>query len=160
MLSKYRNSYYDYISKGYSGLYEEEQLKKLKIMKANVKTNSILDIGCGSGFSGKIFSCKIIGLDLSFNLLKQAKFSKVLAAAENLPFKDKSFEGIICVTAIHNFKNYKKALLEIKRIMRKSGAISVLKRSKKFSKIVRDIKKMFKIVNEIDEEKDRILIVN
>jgi len=160
MPSNCRPNYYDYISRGYSELYEEEQLKKLRIIKENLKTDFILDIGCGSGISKNIFSCKIIGIDSSFNLLKKAKFPRILAAAENLPFKNKSFENIICVTAIHNFNNYKKALSEMKRIMKKSGAITVLKRSKKYDRIVKDIKKMFNVVEEINEEKDLILVVN
>jgi ubiquinone/menaquinone biosynthesis C-methylase UbiE len=159
MPSNCRHNYYDYISRGYGELYKEEQSKKLRIINENLKTDFILDVGCGCGLSNNVFSCKIIGIDLSFNLLKKADFPKVLAAAENLPFKAMSFENIICVTAIHNFKNYKNALSEMKRVMKKSGAITVLKRSKKCDNIVKEIKRNFNVIKEIDEEKDRILIV-
>lgn len=152
-------SYYDFISPSYNKLYKEEQLKKLGIIKANLNAKHILDIGCGTGLSKKVFSCELIGTDLSFSLLKRANFPKVFAMAENLPFKDKSFENIICVTAIHNFKAHKRALFEMKRVMKSSGAITVLKRSKKYENIVKNIKKIFHIIKEIDEEKDTIFIV-
>jgi hypothetical protein len=43
--------------------------------------------------------------------------------------------------------------------MKKSGAITVLKRSKKCDNIVKEIKRNFNVIKEIDEEKDRILII-
>ena len=107
--------YYDAIAKSYDGLHKEEQLKKFSIIKSRIKTGKstrILDVGCGTGISSG-FGCFTIGIDSSIGLLRQNKRSnRVLAMAEELPFKSGSFDHVVCVTALHNFIDSKKALLE------------------------------------------------
>ena len=122
--------YYNKIAKGYNELHKEEQLKKIKIIKQNIKIKQpVLDIGAGTGISSEPF--KAIALDPAINMLKQYKGKKVVGKAENLPFKDNTFNTIISVTALHH-TNIKKALKEIKRVATKDAqiAITILKKSK------------------------------
>lgn len=152
-------AYYDAISKGYNKLYKEEQLKKLAIIKNNVKISKntkILDIGCGTGVSSQ-FNCKVVGIDPSMGLIKQNKCPKVLGIAELLPFKDNSFDYVISVTAIHNFEDIKKAVKEIKRVCNGKFVFTVLRKSGKFDFIKKLIEKNFKVEKELEEEKDAIL---
>lgn len=137
--------YYNKIAKGYNELHKEEQLKKIKIIKQNIKIKQpVLDIGAGTGISSEPF--KAIALDPAINMLKQYKGKKVVGKAENLPFKDNTFNTIISVTALHH-TNIKKALKEIKRVATKDAqiAITILKKSK--------IKLPYK---KIEESKDYI----
>ena len=78
--------------------------------------------------------------------------------AEKLPFKNKSFDVIVSVTAIHNFKDQEKALDEMLRIGKKTIVITLLKKAQKYKKIKDLIYKKLKNVKEIDEEKDTIFI--
>ena len=153
-------NYYNQIARGYSELYKEEQFNKLFIIKSNIETSKetrILDIGCGNGISSE-FDCFVVGLDNSIELLKQNKSKlKILSNAETLPFKDNSFNYVISVTSIHNFKNLKQSIKEIKRVATKKLIFSVLKKSKKFDLIMDIIKKNFKIDKIIDEGRDTIL---
>lgn len=153
-------AYYDAISKGYNELYKEEQLKKLAIIKNNVKISKntkILDIGCGTGLSSG-FACFVAGVDSSIGLLKQNKgIRKILGNAEALPFKDNSFDYVISVTAIHNFEDIKKAVKEIKRVCNGKFVFTVLRKSGKFDFIKKLIEKNFKVEKELEEEKDAIL---
>ena len=126
--------YYNQIARGYNELHKQEQLNKIKIIKKHLKPRGLLlDIGAGTGISTKPFEkhCKCIALDPSINMLKQYKGLKVLAKAENLPFKDKTFDTIISVTALHH-TNIKKALKEIKRVSKPKAqlALTMLKKSK------------------------------
>ncbi len=90
-------------------------------------------------------------------MLKQGKNAFYIQSyAENLPFKDKCFDKVISVTAIHNFKNIRKGLEEIKRVSKKDVALSILKRSTKIAEIKECIKKLFKITKKIEEDKDII----
>lgn len=151
--------YYDYIAKGYSGLYKEEQLNKLFIIKDNIKINKktrILDIGCGNGISSD-FDCFVVGIDPSIGLLKQNAKKKVRGIAEALPFKNSSFDYVISVTAIHNFKNIKMTIGEIKRVGKKGFIFSILRKSRKFGYIRNLIEKNFKIKKIIEEDNDTIL---
>ncbi len=107
--------YYDKIAEGYNQLYEEEQKKKLELIKKKLHfKGSILDIGAGTGLSAKYFK-NIILLDPSKEMLKKADGKKVVAKAEKLPFRDKMFDAIISVTSLHH-TDIRKAVKEIKRV--------------------------------------------
>lgn len=152
-------NYYDQIAKGYNELYEEEQINKIFPIKNSIKINKntkILDVGCGNGISSD-FDCFVVGVDPSMGLLKQNdKNRKLLGNAENLPFKESSFDYVISITAIHNFKNIRKSISEMKRVGKEKFVFSVLKRSRKFDFIKRIIVENFTIEKIVEEEKDAI----
>lgn len=150
--------YYDKIAEGYNELYEEEQERKLKLIKKHLNVKGlVLDIGAGTGVAKKYFK-NIILLDPSKEMLKKAKGKKVVAKAEKLPFKDKTFDAVISVTSLHH-TNIKKAIKEIKRVSKPNTkyAFTILKRSKSYLLIKQELKKNFKL-KEIDEEKDTVLV--
>jgi ubiquinone/menaquinone biosynthesis C-methylase UbiE len=156
--------YYNSISEGYNKLHKEEQLKKLAIIKKNIKIKNsdyLLDVGCGTAFSLEHFNCKKTGVDPSIRLLKQNKKDDLIqSVGEYLPFKDDSFDIIISITAIHNFDDLKKGLREIKRVAKDKIIISTLKRSSKNNLIEKEIMKLFKIDKIIKEDKDIIYFLN
>ena len=141
-------------------MHKKEQLSKIRLIKDNLKIKKqdfLLDVGCGTGIFAEEFNCIKIGVDPAINLLNQGKNAfYIQACAENLPFRDNSFDFVISVTAIHNFKNLRKGLEEIKRISKKDVALSILKRSSKLDEIKNNIKGLFKIIKIIDEDKDLI----
>jgi len=154
-------TYFDEIAGGYEELYKEEQLKKLRIIKDNLRIaleDLMLDVGCGPGFVAEVFDCRIIGLDPSEELLKKCSFETIRCEAEDIPFPDNHFDVVISVTSVHNFDNYKTGLLEIKRVGKERFAFTVLKNSKKFDDIKDFIEKNFGVKKTIDEEIDLILI--
>lgn len=153
------DGYYDKWPEGYEELHKEEQLKKAKIIRDNLeikKAAKLLDVGCGTGIYLGLFGCKVMGVDPSKGLLERNKFPHKQAFAENLPFKDGSFDIVISITAIHLFRDIEKSLTEIKRVGKKQFALSVLKSTKKLGKIARIVKKHFVIKKIILEEKDVI----
>ncbi|MBS3175298.1 class I SAM-dependent methyltransferase [Candidatus Woesearchaeota archaeon] len=155
---------YDKIASSYNRLYKEEQLKKLKAIEKilNVrKEDYLLDIGSGTGISTNYFKCNCFGLDPSFKMLKFSKDLKVCGYAENLPFKENTFDIIIAVTSFHNFIDFRKAILEIKRVSKKNAkiVITVMKKSSYLEQITDLIKENF-IFETIEEEKDIIFYGN
>lgn len=151
--------YYDAIAKGYNELHWEEQLRKLSIIKNNIKigkNTKILDVGCGTGISSG-FECNVVGVDPSINLIKQSSNKKkVVGIAESLPFKGSSFDYVISVTAIHNFTNINKSISEMKRVCRRNLVFSVLKKPEKFGFIKKSIEENFRVEKIIEEDKDVI----
>ncbi|MBW3004290.1 methyltransferase domain-containing protein, partial [Candidatus Woesearchaeota archaeon] len=112
-------NYYDETAEGYNELHGEEQLKKLRIIADEIKVTKdtkLLDVGCGTGLSAKVFNCNITGIDPAEKLLKQAPFKTIKAKAESMPFKDHEFDIVIAVTSIHNFADIEAGLKEIKRV--------------------------------------------
>ena len=155
--------YYNSISKGYDELYNEEQLSKTMIIVKNIRFHNdckLLDVGCGSGISMKPFNCKKIGVDNSEELLKLNPYPTIKADAENLPFDNNSFEVVICVTALHNFNNFEKAINEMVRVSKSRVVISLLKKSQNFKFLKKLIYEKFKINKVIDESKDEIFFLS
>ncbi len=169
------NSSYNDISKVYNTLHTFEQLQKLRIIAQNLrvkKSDKLLDVGCGTGLSVRIFNCNIVGIDKSDGMIKIAEEETpgfinpgqsvewIVGNAEELPFEKEHFDKVICVTAIHNFENPKKALGEIKRVVKKSKkpniAITLLKKSKKLEELKKLIEENFKVHKIIIEDKDII----
>lgn len=150
--------YYNLISRGYNELYGNEQTNKISLIKKHVKINKntkILDVGCGTGISSD-FDCFVVGIDPSIELLKQNKKIKVIGFAEDLPFKDNSFDYVISVTAMHNFCDIEVSIDEIKRVGKTNFVFSILKKSKKFKNIKRLIEGNFEVEKVVDEDKDFI----
>lgn len=160
--------FYNSIAKGYDRLYGEEQEAKLKIIKDNLDikiTDLLLDVGCGTGISSR-FNCKVVGIDPSIELMHQGKNSskmhrgckKILARAENLPFKSKVFDKVVSVTSMHNFDDLEKGIKEIKRVGKGDFAFSILKKTKYFEFIEKEIKNNFSVKKNIDAKQDCIFI--
>lgn len=136
---------YDVLAQGYKELHEEEQKLKLKFIKKHLELKnykSILDVGCGTTLS--FLTPTTVGVDPTFEMLKQGKKNVACAIAEKLPFKDDSFELVTSITALQNFTNPKKGLKEIKRVAKKDVVISFLKKSPNKERLAFFIHKEFK----------------
>lgn len=157
-------NFYKLISKGYNELYGEEQEIKHRIIKDNleIKNNDLLlDVGCGTKHSD--LNCSVIGIDPSIELLRQNNpldhiSNKILARAENIPFKDNTFDKVISVTSMHNFDDIEKGIKEIKRVGKEDFAFSILKKSNKFNLIENNIMENFDVKKIIDGKQDWIFI--
>lgn len=147
-------SYYDYLASGYDNLHGKEQLKKIKLIldEFNISNKKVLDIGCGTAFYSKFFK-HYAGIDNSKEMLNKANANVILGNAEKLPFENKSFDVVISISAIHNFKDYKKAIDEMFRVAKESVIVSLFKRPKNFN----EIKGYFKPDKEIDSDIDLIM---
>src|SRR3989344_6198673 len=159
-------NYYNKIAKGYEELHKEEQLKKIKIIKSFLKVSKkdkLLDVGCGTGLTTTPWKCERYGIDPAENLLERAHLKNKIkykkAKAESIPYPNNFFDVVISITAVQNFDNIEKGLKEIKRVGKNKFVLSFLKKSLKKSKIDHLIRKIFKVREIIEEEKDLIYII-
>ena len=97
----------------------------------------VLDVGCGKGFLVKdlMLECDgldVYGLDISSYAILRAPEELAgrlhLGSAEKLPFADNSFDCVISLNTIHNFKRPQatKALGEIERVCKGSKSFVVV----------------------------------
>jgi ubiquinone/menaquinone biosynthesis C-methylase UbiE len=154
--------YYAQIASGYEELHREEQLGKLRLVMQHLqyeKTDKVLDVGCGTGLSTLLFNCKKFGIDPTFELVQQAKkrMPVVQGNGEQLPFRDNSFDIVICLTALHNFTDPQRGLLEMKRVGTGRFAISILKRAKAFDALMKMASETFRVREMLEDPKDVIL---
>lgn len=88
----------------------------------------VLDVGANSGEMMRLLQtakqCRVKGVDLSLLAIEEAKKkgTKVLYAdAENLPFKDASFDVVILREVLTHIHEPLKALKEIRRVLKPKG---------------------------------------
>jgi len=96
----------------------------------------VLDVGCHAGtFTEEIAKAlpetEIFGIDIdraaiAYAREKRPKFHFQVAAAERLPFLDKTFNLVTCFEALEHVKHPKKALAEIKRCLKDNGWVVLL----------------------------------
>lgn len=104
---------------------------------SNLSRNSmILDAGCGAGIVTRGLAKRghiVIGTDHSYDMLEKAtsvcntdrdlrvKFSQV--DVESLPFKDVSFDMIVCLGVVTYLESEERALHEFSRLLRPGGVL-------------------------------------
>ena len=95
----------------------------------------ILDAGCGTGvFTQDVISkgAAVVGLDLSFPMLTRAReklsgtgFTALQGDMTRLPFKDRTFDRSLSITAIEFIPDARPAVAELFRVTRPGGLIVV-----------------------------------
>lgn len=151
-------NYYSSTAKSYNELHGREQLEKAGLIAQNLKPNGLLlDVGAGTGIATAIFQhdCECIALDPSIEMLKHFDGPKVVARAEQLPFKDNSFDAVVSITALHHAE-LSQAIAEIRRVAKPNAriGISFFKRAKYFARAV----KLFSGFKRLDSKFDAIFL--
>lgn len=106
-----------------------------KTIKRLKKKSTVLDVGCGTGFFGfeiTRLGHKVFGIDASKNIIDYAKTKKkansnsvllTLGNAEQLPFKEGSFDVCFCGVILHHLPDIYKISKEMFRVLKKDGFI-------------------------------------
>lgn len=95
----------------------------------NIEPDSnILDVGCGPTCAGRLFN---VGSKTYLDPLmdsyvktypeKLPKGEKICSVAESIPKQDESFDVVICINALDHMIDPVKALLEMRRVLKKEG---------------------------------------
>jgi SAM-dependent methyltransferase len=113
------------------GLYDD-LLRSIRELLATEKPARVLEAGCGTGYWLAALSDvapEIRGLDFSFEMLRKARERNlpgglVRATAGVLPFRDRSFDLIFCVNALHHFERFEDFVIEARRVLRPGGMLA------------------------------------
>jgi ubiquinone/menaquinone biosynthesis C-methylase UbiE len=91
----------------------------------------VLSVGCGpaiieEGLAEHGFN--VTGLDISEHALSQALDSVrgVVGSAENMLFSDSSFDAVIYIASLQFIEDYRQAVKETTRVLKKDGRILVM----------------------------------
>ena len=116
--------------------FEARILAEVLEVVSRVKNGVILEAGVGSGRVLlpllKTATSKFVGLDLSKEMLKIArikmsahkqKFNLLLGDAEHLPFRNNTFDAMICISMLHYLTLPETCLKEFSRTLKKEGVL-------------------------------------
>lgn len=102
-------------------------------LKQDIIKYSMIDVGCGQGKYFRYFnnSSLKVGGDVSIEMLRICKEDSpevncVVLEGESLPFKDESFDIVLCTRTLQHIKNQKLFLGELTRIILPQGHILLL----------------------------------
>ena len=88
----------------------------------------ILDLGSGTGAAFNLLNdFEVTAIDPDENMLKLNDFkNKLVGKAESLPFKDNTFDSVVCTFVWRNLDDTHKALSEIRRVLKAGGKFILL----------------------------------
>jgi ubiquinone/menaquinone biosynthesis C-methylase UbiE len=126
---------YDLVAPAYDRRYERNRYDGVRAcLHRFVDGNpaAIVEVGCGTGhwlaeLTPRGFSM-LAGLDRSSGMLEQARAAASTAllmrgTAEQLPWRDASFDRVFCVNALHHFPDPAAFMFECCRVLRTGGGM-------------------------------------
>ncbi|MEW6222348.1 MAG: class I SAM-dependent methyltransferase [Candidatus Hadarchaeota archaeon] len=132
---------YDETAEIYDRRYAEIQKAKYEKILRHMpeKLGRALDLGCGTGLLLGELRKKakvVIGVDASEKMLRGAKArggEVVLADADHLPFRDRTFDLVASVTLLQNMPKPARTVKEIARVMKVGGTAALTSLGRKHS---------------------------
>jgi demethylmenaquinone methyltransferase / 2-methoxy-6-polyprenyl-1,4-benzoquinol methylase len=126
--------------------------KRAANIVASWRPDKIVDLATGTGdlalvLQKKLPDAEVIGVDFLPEMLELAKKKGVrqtiLADAMKLPFPDASFDCVTIAFGLRNMENWKGALAEMSRVLKRNGHLLVLEFSLPTISIVRTIYRFY-----------------
>lgn len=124
-------------NEGFAGFLFSFTHKKLELIPHVLNKNKlekILEVGAGSGqhlkYVKQNFSEYTL-TDINFKFLnnynnkKDTRIRIKMADVQNLPFKSAHFDRVICSCLLHHVQDFEKALLEMRRVTKRGGLVSI-----------------------------------
>ena len=119
------HKFYDFVNSlttlGFDKSWRKQAAKKLN-------PGSVLDLGSGTGASyADLINFDVTALDPDEQMLSLNNFEKkVVGKGEELPFKENSFDNVLCCFVWRNVSDTEKALSEVYRVLKPGGKFILL----------------------------------
>jgi ubiquinone/menaquinone biosynthesis C-methylase UbiE len=157
-------SYYD----AFSNTYDNERFDNYHVFLDDSEVNAVkeflqdkvvLEVGCGTGLILQRLKrhCKdCIGVDLSSGMLSKAKkrgFDCIQADATSLPFRDESFDCVVCFKVLPHIPDAQSAIQEMTRVTKKGGVVALeFYNSQSLRYLVKRIKPASKVAKSVSDK--------
>ncbi len=143
--------FYKYFSKIYdrvNPIFYSNEMRKTVVDMAEIGDGDfVVEVGCGTGFTteeivSRVGEQNVVAVDLTPEQMQKAiaKFPSVnflRGDAENLPFKDGTFDAAISAGSIEYWPNPQKGIAEMARVTKSGGRVVILAPRKPDNPLVR-----------------------
>ncbi|AAB90718.1 methyltransferase domain-containing protein [Archaeoglobus fulgidus] len=130
---RYFSKIYDYINP----IFYSDKMRKTVVDMADIDAESlVLEVGCGTGFTTeeivrRIGEERVVAVDITPEQMMKARakmggVNYFLGDAENLPFKDNSFDAAISAGSIEYWPNPQRGIEEMARVTKSGGKVVIL----------------------------------
>ncbi len=130
---KYFSKIYDYVNP----IFYSDEMRRRVVDMAEIDAESlVLEVGCGTGFTTEEIvrrtgEKRVVAVDLTPEQMMKARaklggVNYFLGDAENLPFKDNSFDAAISAGSIEYWPNPQKGIEEMARVTKSGGKVVIL----------------------------------
>jgi SAM-dependent methyltransferase len=130
------------VAKGVFGPGMAEERRIARLLLGLVPGDGVLDIACGTGNFSRDFARSVgpdglvVGIDVSETMLTRAvedtreadlddRVAYVRGDAQELPFRDHSFDAVCCFAALHLFADPMRALDRMTAVLTEGGRIAI-----------------------------------
>ncbi|XGI83877.1 class I SAM-dependent methyltransferase [Halorutilales archaeon Cl-col2-1] len=122
--------HFDFFSRVYDVLVPSADTDTLErgIDEAERGVERVLDLAGGTGRVGRAIvgvGREVVVVDASSGMVRQSSLPSVEGDASLLPFKDESFDAVVCGDALHHITDVKAVFDEVGRVLRKGGVFVV-----------------------------------
>jgi SAM-dependent methyltransferase len=127
---------YDAVADGYDVRYRHYDYAEIKegvsAFLGDERSGRVLEAGCGTGYWLRYLAGRaglVAGIDVSAGMLDRAKGGSAVlirAAAEQLPWREQSFDRVLCVNALHHFTDRDAFFREARRVLRPGGGLMTI----------------------------------
>ncbi|TDA28151.1 MAG: chitin-binding protein [Archaeoglobi archaeon] len=140
---RYFSLIYDYINPVF---YSKEMRKKVVEMAEIDENSLVLEVGSGTGYTTEeiaklVSEERIFCVDITPEQIEKArkrlKANFIIGDAENLPFRNRTFDSTISAGSIEYWPNPAKGIEEMARVTKKGGKVVVLAPRRPDNSIVR-----------------------
>jgi SAM-dependent methyltransferase len=105
-----------------------EHAHRYALAASTLEGRRVLDLACGAGYGTRILraaGAEVVALDLDAACVRGVGAPALRARAERLPFRDASFEAVVCFETIEHVPEPARVLDEIARVLARSGVAFV-----------------------------------
>ena len=124
---------YDHIAGRYDARYAHyayDGVRETLLNFLGPEPNAVLEVGCGTGHWLAVAQERPIlaGVDPSAPMLERARVAApsarlIRARAEDLPWRDATFDRLFCVNALHHFADRGRFFAEARRVLKPGGGL-------------------------------------